>query len=141
MSYDLTIQFDDEATATTDVRSLESFLRSYPGTRRLAWNQWIHQPHSSVYVEIDLVTADDTDPEMIKSIAVGVAHSFLAASGQPALQRCFTLAKRLGWRVFDEQCGEFIDPGDMPELLTKLVELADEPDKILAEDEASAVAT
>ena len=141
MSYDLNIQFDDEATASTDAPCVESFLQSYPGTRRLACNQWIHEPNSSVHVEIDLVPADDTDPNTINSIGVGVPYPFLPASGEPALQLSFTLAKRLGWRVFDEQIGEFIDPCDIPELVARQAGFAHEADEILADNEVLAVVT
>jgi hypothetical protein len=141
MSYDLTIQFDDEATASTDAPSVESFLQSYPGARRLAANQWIHEPNSSVHVEIDLVPTDDTDPKTINSIGVGVPYPFLPASGEPALQLCFTLAERLGWRVFDEQIGEFVHPGDIPKLVARQAEFAHDAHEILADNEAPSVAT
>lgn len=134
MSYDLTIQFDDEATATTDSASVESFLQSYHTTNRVDRNQWIHEPSSSIHVEIALVPANEDDPDTINSIGVGVPYPLLSAAGEPALLLCFALAQHLGWRVFDEQVGDYVDPADMRELLAGQAEFVGVANEVLGAD-------
>ena len=134
MSYDLTIQFDDDATATTDSSSIESFLESYRGTERVAQNQWLHEPRSSIHVEIDLVPAEEDDPNTIHSIGIGVPYPLLAASGELALKLSFALAEHLGWRVFDEQIGDYINAADIRALCATQEEFGETADDVLASD-------
>jgi hypothetical protein len=125
MSYDLTIRFDDEATATTHVSSIEGFLSTYPGTERVTRNQWVHEPNSSVHVEIDLVPVDEELGESINCIGIGVPYPFLAASGELALKLCFALGEHLGWRVFDEQIDEYINAADIKDLVATQAEIGE----------------
>jgi hypothetical protein len=117
MSYDFTIQFDDERRGTVEVSAVASFLVSDPGTKRIDGSCWVYEPKSSIHVEIGLNPAEVGDDQTISSIGVHIPYSFLAASRDPALRLCIALAEQLGGLVYDEQIGDYIDATEVEEYL------------------------
>ena len=132
MSYDLTIRFDDDATAVVDSSAIESFLGSYGSTERVAQNQWLYEPNSSIHVEIDLVSVSEEDVGSISSICVLVPYPVLATSGESALKMCFAIAEHLGWRVFDEQTGDYVSSDDIKGSLAAQKESVGIADDVIA---------
>ena len=132
MSYDLTIEFDPERSASADLAAIETFLDGYPGTKRAGDRFWIHELPPQIHIGIDLPSDDADDAQRFRSIGIHVPYPCLSASGHAALQLSFELAQLLGWRVFDDQIGEYIEHANMEKLLRTPGQFGDAADHLLA---------
>jgi hypothetical protein len=136
MSYDLTVQPDDERSAASDIAAIEAFLQDHPGTCRSGEGMWIYEPQPQIHVElyVDMADADDgrrAETGRASSIGIAIPYPFLSASGEPALRLAFQLARRLGWRVLDEQSGEYIKEDDLPGHLQAQIEFGESAEQVI----------
>jgi len=126
MSYDLEVRSDDEYSQTTNREEIARFLKDQFGVREIDPRCLIlESPSDRQHIEIDLelVALNATPgtrgeeyarkrPGLIDSVSVAVPYSYLATSGDRALDICFAVAARLGWQVFDPQGGVYRSVSD-----------------------------
>src|SRR5262249_35578086 len=84
---------------------VEAFIASLPGVRRdgpkaFAYTDKSGRMFMSIYTD---------DAPKVEAVSVSVPAAFSGTSGEAALLLCFKIADHLGWGVFDEQLGNFLD--------------------------------
>ena len=121
MSYDLSIRSDDTFTDTIDRAPLSAFISGLPGvTRDTDWHFALEKAAGSFRVEIDLeLVSSEGDflegapPDRINCIRVHVTSGGADVSEDISASYrdvCSQIAEHVGWRVFDEQLGEYVKP-------------------------------
>ncbi len=115
MSYDLTIQPRGPNTAAVDKERVESFVGSLPGVRRdgpkaFAYTGGKGTIFMSIYID---------DAPKVEGISISVPAAFTGTSGEAALLLCFQIADHLGWGVFDEQLGDFLEKDALRQVLRR----------------------
>src|SRR5436190_5326627 len=113
MSYDLTIQPKEAKADAVNRERVESFISSLPGVRRDGANAFAYKGgKGTLFMNIYV---DDT-PE-VRGISISVPAAFSGSSGEAALLLCFRIADHLGWGVFDEQIGDFLEKDTFQQVL------------------------
>lgn len=120
MSYDLSIRSDDTFTDTVDRAPLSAFLSGLPGvTRDTDWHFVLEEGSGSFRVEIDLELVspegdflEGAPPDRINCIRVHVTSGGADVNediSDSYRDVCSQIAAHVGWRVFDEQLGEYVN--------------------------------
>ncbi len=119
MSYDLTIRSEDDYSRYAKVEPLAAFIATLPEMRPNG-EGFTFGDDASRYMEIDFEAVNEDgdnieehgkDYREINRVALHIPYSMLGNQPERAyLPTAFAIANYLGWRVFDEQRGEYLDP-------------------------------
>ena len=121
MSYDLCVRSDDRFTDTVDRAPLSAFLSGIPGVDRDTDSHFVLEEGSGgfrVEIDIELVSSEGdflegAPPDRINCIRVHVTSGG-ADVGEDISDSyrgvCSQIAAHVGWRIFDEQSGEYVNP-------------------------------
>src|SRR3954467_11885776 len=113
MSYDLTIRPKQAKAGAPDWKEVESFISSLPGVRRDGAKGFAYTGgKGALFMSIDV----DDSPE-VSGISISVRAAFSGSTGEVALLLCFRIAEHLGWAVFDEQIGDFLEKDALQQVL------------------------
>ena len=126
MSYDISIQPKD-GKSVTQRASAESFIAALPSVRRESDGVFAYgdkRRRSFVHIYTG-------ESEAIDSIGVSVPAAFTGSSGEQALLLCFQIADHLGWQVFDEQLGDYLDKSTAAEVLASQKDFGDSGEEVL----------
>jgi hypothetical protein len=118
MSYDLQIRSDDEYSRYAAVKPLAKFIASLPGVRPNGQSFMVNQGPHYMEIEFEVVDADGEDIEEygkeypeINAVRFHIPYPHLGeAPERDYFPTVYAIAKFLGWRVFDDQRGEYLDP-------------------------------
>lgn len=121
MSYDLSIRSDDTYSETVDRAPLSAFLSALPGVARDTESHFVLEEGSGGFrVEIDLGMVspegdflEEAPPDRINCIWIHVTSGRADVSediSDAYRDVCSQIAAHVGWRVFDEQSGEYVNP-------------------------------
>lgn len=128
MSYDLTIQPKQANADSIRREEVESFISSLPGLRRDGANAFAYTGgKGSIFMSVYL----DDSPE-IRDISISVPAAFTGSSGKAALLLCFRIADHLGWGVFDEQVGDFLNKETLQDVVNDQRRYGGSADEILS---------
>ena len=115
MSYDITIKADDDYSKGADIVKLDLFLSSIAGMNKQEQGYHFGDPSDGVYFEIDAYQVNREGNLVEHSGATGVNRvdihipaAFFDATQQKAAEVSCAIAAKLGWKVFDEQTGEYL---------------------------------
>ncbi len=117
MSYDLTIKSDGSGHRSADLDSLDRSIRRIPGISSADGGYRYRGEAADVYFEIDAFLADaegdltQSDSREVNRVTVHIPAAFFDTSQKQALEVSRVIARVLGWRVFDEQTGQFVATG------------------------------
>ncbi len=126
MSYDISIQPKD-CKATAERSQVDSFIASLPGVRKESPGVFAYgDKRGRLFVHIYTGESDTID-----SVGVSVPAAFSGASGEQALLLCFQIAEHLGWQVFDEQLGDYLDKSTAAEVLRSQEDYGDTEEEVL----------
>ena len=112
MSYDITIQSDEECSEQTDLAGLKAFISQIPGVAPGGETGFFYTEGEQYYMEIDLefFTGEDLLEDLEGQVNRTSVHIPYANADEENMPRyfeiCSRIAKHLGWQVFDEQTGE-----------------------------------
>ena len=118
MSYDVCIRGDKTYTGRASRQPLCEFISALP---RMAQGSKTHftleDVNGSACMEIDLELVTEQGDNLgldssdeINCVRVHVSGPF-AEANMPSVQKvCFQIAGHIGWKVFDEQVGKYLDP-------------------------------
>ena len=120
MSYDLSIRSDDTFTDKADRVPLSAFISALPGvTRDTDWHFALEETSGGFRVEIDLelVSPEGDSLEAGPSDCINCIRIHVTSGGADVSEDisdsyrdvCSQIAAHVGWRVFDEQLGEYVD--------------------------------
>jgi hypothetical protein len=119
MSYDVTIRSDDAYSRYAAVKSLGEFIASLPHMSRGSAFGFTLDDQESRYMEIDLEVVDEFGDNIeergkeyaeINRVALHIPYQVLGeAPERDYFPIAFSIARYLGWQVFDEQQGEYLE--------------------------------
>jgi hypothetical protein len=115
---------------------VESFIASLSGVQRESDGVFAFGDKRRRSSFVHIYTGD---AETIDSVGVSIPAAF-SKSSESALLLCFQIADHLGWQVFDEQLGDFLDKSTAAEVLRSQSEFGDTAGEVLSrrsKDEAS----
>ena len=115
MSYDITIKADDDYSKSADIVKIDLLLSSIAGMNKREQGYHFGDPSDGVYFEIDAYQVNREGNLVEHRLATGVNRvdihipaAFFDATQQKAAEVSCTIAANLGWKVFDEQTGEYL---------------------------------
>ena len=113
MSYDLTVQYDEDFSESARLGEVMDWLLAQPGVSSNGTDSFVLDlPEKKLWMEMDVAVSDGEGREAVfDCIEAHIPYGFLGE--QPELDYfplLFGLAERLGWQVFDAQEGEAIFP-------------------------------
>ena len=126
MSYDLSIVPKDSKSVIRRAQ-VESYIESLPHVQR--GNDGVFdygKPSRRMIVQIYV-----EQTETIGSIGVTVPAAGTKSSCEAALLLSFKIAEHLGWKVFDQQLGDFLDKNTASEVLQSQKKFGDTQDEVL----------
>lgn len=120
MSFDLSIRSDDTFADKTDQTSLIAFIGGLSGvTRETDWHFVIEKTTGGFRVEIDLdlVSPEGDSLGANPSGSINCIQIYVMSGGadvdkdirESYREVCSDIARHVGWRVFDEQLGEYVE--------------------------------
>ena len=121
MSYDLCVRSDDTFSETVDRAPLSAFLSALSGVTRDTDSHFVLEGGSGGFrleIDLELVSPEGdflegTPPARINCIRVHVTSGGADVSediSDSYRDVCSQIAEHVGWRVFDEQTGEYLNP-------------------------------
>jgi len=127
MSYDIAIESDHKPKALAELQGVRALFAEIPhmaeiGQRRFQYDDGIRYFESW----LDIVDEDgntlipdpkrqesDVDQDGVRDkvnvITTSVPYGFSGLELMDMLDVCFQIATRLGWRVFDQQLGDYVE--------------------------------
>lgn len=124
MSFDLTVQADDDCSQSADGGSLAAFVAGLPHVRRLGPDLFALDDPPARWMNISLSVSDGeggfTGPSKVGRADVNCVwfHVPYDQLGDEPERNYFptawATAQFLGWRLYDQQLGEYVADGDIP---------------------------
>ena len=119
MSYDLSIRSDDTFTDKVDRVPLSTFISGLPGVTRETDGHFALEESSGgfrVEIDLDLVSPEGDSLEAGPSDGINCIRIHVTSGGadvnnditESYREVCSQIAAHVGWRVFDEQLGEYV---------------------------------
>jgi hypothetical protein len=118
MSFDMTVRSDNHYAQSLPRQHVSELISSISGIRQDAATHFVlldqHRTDSLIDLDIDFASREgdsiaDACPDQVNCIRL-YAHDEEGIARLPQL--CVLLAKRLGWRAYDEQAGSYLDMSD-----------------------------
>lgn len=113
MSYELSIQSDDEHSESAHLSQLEDWILARPGVRRNGCSSYVLDiPEKSLWMELDVeISCNDDDNVRFDCIRAHIPYENLGDAPETIyFPTLLGLANYLGWKVIDEQTGCQIRP-------------------------------
>jgi hypothetical protein len=113
MSYDLSVQYDEDFSESARLGDVMDWLLAQPGVVVSGGDSFrLDVPEKKLWMELDVAVSEGAGPDAVfDCIEAHIPYGFLGEQPEkdyfPLL---FGLAKQLGWKVFDAQEGEEIFP-------------------------------
>jgi hypothetical protein len=124
MSFDLTIKPDDAFSRTVPIGRVMAFVAQLPNVRPNGSRGFVLDDPPSRWMEIDLEfigPEGEFDEAMTKEgpdtncVRLHIPYAYLGDKPeQDYFPTAFAIAKFLGWRLYDEQSGEDVQEGAIP---------------------------
>jgi len=116
MSYEISIKSDDKYTARIDRRKLYEYISTLPNIVHSDADHFVFRdPNVGTYMEIDLeLVSEEGDSLDIRvtqernCVRIHIPYYFLESTGAQIYEICFQIADRIGWKVYDEQLGNYL---------------------------------
>jgi hypothetical protein len=124
MSFDLTIEPDDEFSRSAEVGRVKAFVAQLPYIRPNGGRGFVLDDPPSRWMEIDmeLIGPDgefdealsETEPDT-NCVRLHIPYAYLGDNPErDYFPTALAVARFLGWRLYDEQSGEDIRAGALP---------------------------
>ncbi|MFO0799943.1 MAG: hypothetical protein U0804_20930 [Gemmataceae bacterium] len=124
MSFDLTVRADEECSGIADAGPLREFIAALPHIRNLGTDLFVLDDPPARWMNIDLSVKEAdggfTAPSELGKSDVNCVWFHIPwdqlgdEPGCDYYPTAWAVAQFLGWRLYDEQLGEFVADGEIP---------------------------